>query len=288
MKPPRSGRLDYAMGHVFERRSVVPERQLIGAALRHGVGRASVEQIHRQAGASNLIVAHRKGRRMVTTPEVLGEERRVIDFARKGRGTCPAFSKDHDSFNREWLNDAQKKAVKHIVESRDRVILVRGAAGVGKTTLMQEAVEGIEAAGTQVLAFAPSADASRGVLRGEGFRDADTVARLLVDEKLQQQAAGQLIWIDEAGLLGTKTMAQVFALAERLDARVLLSGDRRQHGSVERGAALRLLEEEAGLVPAEVKDIQRQSGDYKAAVKALSEGQRHRWFRPARCPGLDS
>ena len=63
-------------------------------------------------------------------------------------------------------------------------------------------------------------------------------------------------------------MAQVFDLAEKLDARVILSGDRRQHGSVERGAALRLLEEEAGLVPAEIKDIQRQKGDYKQAVSA--------------------
>jgi ATP-dependent exoDNAse (exonuclease V) alpha subunit len=52
----------------------------------------------------------------------------------------------------------------------------------------------------------------------------------------------------------------------------LLSGDRRQHGSVERGAALRLLEEEAGLVPAEVKDIQRQKGQYKEAVRLLSDG----------------
>ncbi len=92
---------------------------------------------------------------------------------------------------------------------------------------------------------------------------------------------GQLIWIDEAGLLGTKTMAQVFALAERLDARVLLSGDRRQHGSVERGAALRLLEEEAGLVPAEVKDIQRQAGAYKAAVPATAcRGFKKRMARP--------
>ena len=68
-------------------------------------------------------------------------------------------------------------------------------------------------------------------------------------------------------------MDQLFALAEKMDARVLLSGDRRQHGSVERGSALRLLEEEAGLVPAEVKEIKRQSGDYKEAVKALSEGR---------------
>jgi ATP-dependent exoDNAse (exonuclease V) alpha subunit len=111
------------------------------------------------------------------------------------------------------------------------------------------------------------------VQRSEGFRDADTVARLLKDEKLQEQARGQVLWIDEAGLLGTKTLRDVFALAEMLDARVLLTGDRYQHGSVERGAALRLLEEEAGLKPAEVKEIQRQKGEYKAAVKALSEGR---------------
>jgi conjugative relaxase-like TrwC/TraI family protein len=274
---PRDGNaairaVEYATGHAFERRSVVPERQWLRAALRQSVGQASVEQVHQQAARCDVIVGDRHGRRMVTTREVLGEERRMIDFARQGRGACRPFVTRHDRFQREWLNADQKQAVKHVVESRDRIILVRGAAGVGKTTLMQEAVETIAASGTQVFAFAPSAAASRGVLRGEGFKDADTVARLLVDDKLQQQVAGQLIWIDEAGLLGTKQMAAVFSLADRLDARVLLSGDRRQHGSVERGAVLRLLEAEAGIMPAEVKEIQRQRGAYKAAVKSLSEG----------------
>jgi ATP-dependent exoDNAse (exonuclease V) alpha subunit len=161
-----------------------------------------------------------------------------------------------------------------MASSRDRVVLLRGAAGVGKTTLMQEAAEQIEQSGTKVFAFAPSAGASRDVLRNAGFKDADTVARLLVDENLQRQAAGQLIWIDEAGLLGMRTMEQLFALADRIDARVLLSGDRRQHGSVERGAALRLLEEEAGLKPAELKQNRRQeSADYLLAVNAISEGR---------------
>jgi conjugative relaxase-like TrwC/TraI family protein len=264
--------IDHAIGHVFERRSVVPERQLLRAALKHSVGQATVEQVHDRANRAELINGDRHGRRMVTTREVLKEEMKLVAFARQGRGSCKPFVKRHDRFQRDWLNDAQKQAVKHIIESRDRIIVVRGAAGVGKTTLMQEAVETIQAGGTQVFAFAPSASASRGTLREAGFKDADTVARLLVDEKLQQQLAGQLLWVDEAGLLGSKTMAQVFNLADRLDARVLLSGDRKQHGSVERGAALRLLEEEAGLVPAEVKEIQRQAGAYKAAVKALSEG----------------
>jgi hypothetical protein len=55
---------------------------------------------------------------------------------------------------------------------------------------------------------------------------------------------------------------------------VILSGDRRQHGSVPRGAALRVLEEQAGIVPASVTEIKRQThGGYKAAVAALSEGR---------------
>ncbi len=265
--------VQYAVGHSFERKSVVPERQLLAAALRHSVGKATVEQVRHAASASDLIVGERHGRRMATTRAVLAEERYVIDFARKGRGTCSAFARSHDKFTRDWLNADQKNAVRHIVESRDRVMVVRGAAGVGKTTLMKEAVEAIEAGGTKVIAFAPSAEASHGVLRAAGFANADTVAMLLKSENLQKQVAGQLIWVDEAGQVGMKTMAEIFRLAEKLDCRVLLTGDRRQHGSVERGAALRLIEEEAGLVPAEVKEIQRQKGAYKEAVKDLSEGR---------------
>lgn len=271
--------IEYAKSHVFERKSVVPQRQFLTEALWHSVGQASVEQVEREADQSSLITGTRNGQRMVTTREVLDEERRVIEFAREGRGTSAPFAKDLNHFNREWLNDDQKKAVKHIVESHDRVMLVRGAAGVGKTTLMQEAVEAIEESGTKVFAFAPSADASRGTLREAGFKDADTVARLLVDEKLQEKVRGQLVWIDEAGLLGMKTMREVFEVAHEADARVLLSGDRYQHGSVERGAALRLLEEEAGLTSAHVKEIKRQSGEYKEAVRALAEGHALEGFK---------
>jgi len=265
--------VDYAIGHEFERKSVVAERMLLARALRHAVGTATIEQVRRQLGRAPLISASRAGRRMVTTRNVLAEEQRIIDYARKGRGVCRPFVGKLDHFERDWLNADQQNAVKHIVESRDRVILLRGAAGVGKTTLMQEAKEAIEASGTKVFAFAPSAEASRGVLRSDGFKDADTVAMLLKDPRKQRDVAGNVIWIDEAGLLGTKTLAEVFAVAQRNNARVLLSGDRYQHGSVERGDSLRLLENEAGLVPANVKEIQRQSGSYKSAVRALSEGR---------------
>ncbi|MBL9081577.1 MAG: relaxase domain-containing protein [Planctomycetales bacterium] len=266
--------LDYALQHSFERKSVVPQRQLLALALKQSVGQAAVADVLDSARRhESLVVGLRGGRSMATTRGVLLEETKLVRFAREGRGRCAPLGQGTRPLRREWLNDSQRRAVAHLLGSRDRVILLAGRAGVGKTTLMQEAVEAIEETGKKVLAFAPSAEASRGVLRGDGFSEAETVARLLVDEKLQHEAAGQVLWIDEAGLLGTRTMSQVFDLAEKIDARVLLTGDRKQHGSVERGAALRLLEEEAGLVPAEVKDIQRQSGEYKEAVRALGDGR---------------
>lgn len=269
---------DQAISHCFERSAVVPERRLLADAMKRAVGIASPDTVAQAVADRRLIIAERDGRRLATTREVLAEESRMLAFARDGRGTSRPLAPEH-VIQREWLNDAQQKAVRHVLGSRDRVVLVRGAAGTGKTSMMQETAEAIESTGTRVFTFAPSADASRGVLRQEGFEGADTVSRLLVDERLQAEIRGQVIWIDEAGLLSSRMMTEVFDLAGKLDARVVLSGDRRQHGSVERGAALRLLEEEAGIRPAELRDIQRQRGEYKAAVAALGDGRTDEGFR---------
>lgn len=265
--------------HCFERASLVPERRLAAEALKRGYGAVTPESVERAMTRRSLLRAERNGVKHVTTREVLAEEARMLDFARSGRGRCKPFVDGTHSFRRDWLGDGQRRAVEHVLASPDRVILVRGAAGTGKTTMTREAVDAIEAAGAGVHLFAPSADASRNTLRGEGFSEADTVARLLVDERMQERARGGVLWIDEAGLVGTRTMGRVFELAQRIDARVILSGDRRQHGSVERGAALRLLEDEAGLRPAELKEIRRQSGEYRQAVEVLSDGRVEDGFR---------
>jgi len=270
----------HAVHHCFERSAVVPLRRLEREALKRGYGLASSDSVTDAIARQELIAGELDGVRLVTARDVLAEESRMLGFARDGRGACSRLGGDHHTIKRDWLNEGQRQAVRHVLASRDRVTLLRGGAGTGKTSMMHEAVEGIEANGLRVHVFAPSAEASRGVLRdAEGFHGADTVARLLLDERLQADIRGQVIWIDEAGLLGSRTMAQVFDLADRLDARVILSGDRGQHGSVERGSALRLLEEEAGIRPAELREIQRQQGDYKEAVRALSEGRIADGFR---------
>jgi ATP-dependent exoDNAse (exonuclease V) alpha subunit len=203
---------------------------------------------------------------------VLADETALVDFARKGRGRFRPLGNPDHSFTRAWLNEGQKRAVRHVLDSRDRVTIIRGAAGTGKTTLEQEIGEALAKAGRNVVALAPTAEASRGVLREEaGFADANTVAHFLKNEKLQEAARGGVILVDEAGLLATRDMKQLFAAAERAQARIVLVGDRKQHRSVAAGEPLKLLEERAGLPVAEVTEILRQTGAYRKATRALSE-----------------
>jgi hypothetical protein len=111
------------------------------------------------------------------------------------------------------------------------------------------------------------------VLRAEGFGNAETVERLLIDPEMQKQVKGQVLWVDEAGLLSVKDMKRLFDVAKAQDARVILSGDTRQHNAVYRGDALRILEKDAGLKTAELSTIRRQTNEtYRQAVKAISEG----------------
>lgn len=264
--------VDSALAHCFSREAVVRERKLLTEAMKRAVGRSSVEDVRRELAGRALIRGEQNGQAVATTAAVLTEERRVIDFARKGRGRFRPLGDVRRPFTREWLNEGQRAAVRHVLGSRDRVTLIRGAAGTGKTRLMQEAVEALSDAGRQVFVFAPSVDASHRVLRSEGFAQADTVARLLVDTNLQQRLRGQVIWVDEAGLLSTEDMAKLFDLAGAQDARIVLSGDKRQHRAVARGEPLRVLEEGAGLPVAEVTEIMRQEPQaYKRVVELLSE-----------------
>jgi conjugative relaxase-like TrwC/TraI family protein len=266
--------VDHGILHSFVREAVVPERKVITEALKRGIGAVTVEGVTREVSKRPLIRSEVEGRQMATTKEMLALESQLIDFARQGRGRCRPLGDPNRPCSRDWFNDGQKAAVSHVLSSRDRVMIIRGVAGTGKTTLEQEIREALAETGRPVVALAQSVKASREVLRTQaGFANADTVARFLKDEQMQESARDGVILVDEASQLGTRDMRQVFELAEGLGARVVLVGDRRQHRSVTAGEPLKLLEENAGIKVAAVTEILRQQGDYKKAAQALSEGR---------------
>ncbi|MCA9063754.1 MAG: relaxase domain-containing protein [Planctomycetaceae bacterium] len=261
-----------ALLHCFEREAVVPERTVLAEAFRSTVGLADIRDITREVTTQGLLTRTIDGRPMATMPEVLADESRVLDFARRGRNQLEALN-PHWNAAGSRLSREQSDAIHQLTHSRDRVQLVLGGAGVGKTTLMTEAVTAIEAGGNRVATFAPSAEASRGVLRSEGFANATTVAELLVNKNLQKDVTGAVLWVDEASLLGSRMLRKLVDLADRIGSRLILSGDwSRQHESVERGGVLRLLDRYAGVSPAQIKTIRRQQGEYRNAIQSMSEG----------------
>jgi conjugative relaxase-like TrwC/TraI family protein len=266
--------MDYALSHCFERGSAIPQKDVLKTALMQSVGAASVNEVRQQLSRDNVVGRERLGQRWVTTKEVLREEIAMTDFVRNGRGRNYRLGGEAGTPELDpELSEEQREAALVILNSRDIVTALQGGAGTGKTRMMQATVKAIENAGRKVFTFAPSADASRGTLRTEGFANAETVERLLIDQQKQHEVRGQVIWVDEAGLLSVKDMKRLFDVAKAQDARVVLSGDSNQHQAVYRGDALRILEKDAGMRIARLSEIRRQSDEaYRNAVKAISEG----------------
>ncbi|UAY53185.1 MobF family relaxase [Ferruginibacter albus] len=265
--------IDHALLHCFERASVMNDRRILQEAFRYGLGNISVntENIeHAFKEDARIIHLNENGKTVCTTEEVLKEEERMVILAKERQGKAvPLYSEAPQTV----LKGQQGDAIVHVLTNSDYVTIIRGVAGSGKTTLLKELTQKIEAVQKNVGVVAPFASNSRGVLREEGFEKADTVAKQLVDKAMQQDIKNGVLIVDEAGLLGTKDTVALLQLVKKENARIVFVGDTRQHASVVRGDALRVLNTVAQIPVAEVSKIFRQQDEaYKSAVEDLSKG----------------
>jgi len=272
--------VDHALEHGLERKSVIGHNELMISALKHSMGSASREELEAEIKNRRDLLSGEIGKKLVyTNTAALDEEKRLIEAARAGRGRFKPISPDYVPANKE-LNEEQAAAVKHALESKDLITIITGGAGTGKTWTVKEIAAAVATKGIGFHAFAPSSAASRDVQQGEGFTNATTLAALLQDKKMQEQLKDGMLWVDEAGLVGCQTLSEVIAIAQKQKARLLLTGDIRQHTAVERGDALRILQKFGGIQPAYITKIQRQKTDnYREAVTLLSEGKIEKGFR---------
>ena len=262
-----------AVEHLFERQSVVSEKRLMAEAFKSWcIGKATLGGIERVVAEASLLRREWKGKLMVTTAEVLAEETRCIDACVSGKGQFEPMNSKWRIHDRK-LNEGQRGGVSHVLNSCDFVTGISGKSGTGKTTLLHEAKRAIEAGGYKLLVLTPGAEAAHDVLPKQGFKEAETVAKLLASGRLQSEAAGAVWWVDEAGLLSTRQADRLLALAKELGARVVMVGDTGQHHAVERGQAFDLLQKSGKMEVASVNEIVRQRGIYKRIVE-LAEARK--------------
>ncbi|OYX71914.1 MAG: Ti-type conjugative transfer relaxase TraA [Rhizobiales bacterium 24-66-13] len=170
------------------------------------------------------------------------------------------------------LDREQVDAVRHVT-SDAAIAAVVGLAGAGKSTLLAAARVAWESDGRRVLGAALAGKAA------EGLEDSSGIAsRTLASWELawangrDRLERGDVLVIDEAGMVSSQQMARVLKVAEDAEAKVVLVGDAMQLQPIQAGAAFRAIAERIGF--AELAGVRRQRDEWaRNASRLFARGE---------------
>jgi Ti-type conjugative transfer relaxase TraA len=170
------------------------------------------------------------------------------------------------------LSGEQRAAFEHVTAGKDLGVVV-GYAGTGKSAMLGVAREAWEEAGLSVRGAALSGIAAENLEVGSGIASR-TIASLEHQwaQGRELLTAGDVLVIDEAGMMGSRQMERVLSAASESGAKVVLVGDPQQLQAIEAGAAFRSIAERHGNV--EITEIRRQQVDWQRdATRHLATGR---------------
>ncbi len=265
--------VQWAEEHLFDRNSVVLECQVWQEALGRARGESfavsELTDFTRRRGY--IRDESRPGE--VTLCDVLMREWEIVQTAKDGVAACHPLVANPRPVN-PTLDDEQRKALDALLSSTNAISVFRGGAGTGKSFVLREFVEQVQQAGRRVVVFAPQRQQAVDMEKA-GLPSPATVANFLLRREL---VAGAVVVVDEAGQIGGRQMLELLRLARERNARVILSGDTRQHGAVEASDALLAIERHSGVRPVELHKIRRQD---PALGRDFEDRKRIRQYRQA-------
>ena len=257
--------------HLFERSAVVRSSDFLASCLRFARGASFTLADLKSAFASAPSLLREVDGDRLTTEKALETETYILQTVHSGKGQYPALAPGLLP-SAGSLNPLQKQAAEKLLSSRDFLSVFRGGAGTGKSFTLRHVRDALVAVGKNVVVLAPQNQQVQDLAK-DGFQ-AQTVSSFLAGTvELDENS---VVIADEAGQVGGEDMAQLLAKVKTAGARMILSGDTRQHGSVARSSALMAIQKYASPFTAELSGefaIQRQQVQaYRQAVAAAETG----------------
>lgn len=212
-------------------------------------------------------------RRIYTSRSLLALEERLVDQLVRGIAANVGVLEHRRveaAVDASTLGDDQATAVTSLTSSGDRIAVLVGRAGTGKTHTLGTARTMYESAGFTVVGLAPSARAARELEAGAGI-DSTTLARHLVEHR--DIDAGTVVVVDEAGMAAVRDLARVVDQVTRTGAKLILVGDHHQLPEVAAGGGFRAALDVLGDRVAELTANRRQQAGWEqAALDQLRQG----------------
>ncbi|MBS1892154.1 MAG: relaxase domain-containing protein, partial [Actinobacteria bacterium] len=232
-------------GHVshFDRRDAI---RAVAENLPHGAPAHEVVGIADAflAGSSVIRIAETPRGPRYTTERIWELEREALAAAGEmaadsGHALADPIVVARVLSGRSTISAEQRAMVERLTRGGERLVVVVGHAGTGKTYATVAAADAWASCGIEVRVAAPTWRAA-GALRSEGL-PATSVASLLAGLDREVEAGrdplrrDSVLLIDEAGMVDSATLARLIGHAREADAKLVLIGDPAQLGEIEAG-----------------------------------------------------
>jgi hypothetical protein len=214
----------------------------------------------------NMVLVGEGVQERYTSRRIKDMEDRIVAIATKLKGEKGVDIYAPASLS-QTMNPGQKQAFQDLC-SGDRIKVVNGAAGTGKSYVLARLREAAEDAGYEVHGAILQGKTAQDLERDSGIKSGTLhsfISRVESGKlKLNKKS---IIVIDEAGMVGSEQIIKVMSYAEKYGCRVRLVGDAKQVQAVSFGDAFANISNIVGVT--ELTEIMRQKVEWQRQASML-------------------